>query len=194
MGEMSKPTEVIVLCEDYRQSSFALAYLKRCGISRGIRPILSPHGRGRAFDWVVKQYPVQVNAYRLAKARKHTWLIVAIDADTGTVAQRLGQMELELRQSAEPRLRELDPEDELIARLIPRRNIETWILALNNVAVNEIDDYKYTRAREDWAALIPTATAAFYDRARPNAEWPDALLESLRHGIHEMCRISQMAR
>lgn len=85
-------------------------------------------------------------------------------------------------------------QDETIARLVPRRNIETWILALNGIAVNEIDPYKHTRPREDWLALIPTATAAFYDWTRPKAESPDDLLESLRHGIDEMRRVFQTAR
>jgi hypothetical protein len=190
---MSKPTEVIVLCEDYRHSSFVLAYLRECRINCRIRPILSPRGRGSAFDWVVRNYPMQVNAYRLAKARKHTWLIVLIDADTGTVAKRLRQLDLELGRAEEPRLRELNTGNELIGRLIPRRNIETWILALNAHAVNEIDDYKCTRAREDWFPLIPIAAGAFFTLTRPNADMPEDLIDSLRHGIDEMRRLHKLA-
>jgi hypothetical protein len=188
---MSRPTEIIVLCEDHKHSSFVLSYLKKCRIDCRIRALLSP--RASAFNWVIKQYPIQVNAYRLAKARKHTWLIVVVDADTGTLARRLLQMEQELRGTSEPRLRELRIDDELIARLIPRRNIETWILALNRVTVNEIDDYKYKRDREDWPGLIQTAATALYELTRPNAELPDNLTDSLRHGIREINRVFQTA-
>jgi hypothetical protein len=188
---MSKPTEVIVLCEDNRTFFFTRSYLKRCGINRGIRPVISP--RGSAFTFVVNSFPAQVNAYRLAKARIHTWLIAIVDADTGTVAQRIGEMDRALTQAQEPRVRAMRIQDETIARLIPRRNIETWILALNAETVNETDDYKYTRAREDWPSLVPTAAEVFYTLTRPNADLPENLIDSIRHGIGEMARVFQAA-
>jgi len=190
---MSKPTEVIVLCEDNRTFSFARSYLKRCRIDSLIRPMISPRGKVSAFDWVVLQYPVQANAYRLLKARKHTWLIVFVDADTHPIEHRLGQLRTGLQQAEEPRLRELRIENETIARLIPRRNIETWLLALNGVDVNEVDDFKSERARDEWQAIIPTASAAFYDLTRQNAQRPESLIRSLRHGIDEMRRVFQLA-
>lgn len=186
---MSKPTEVIVLCEDYRQSAFTLSYLKRCGINRGIRPLLSPHGRGSAEQWVRSQYPIQVEAYRLAKSRKHTWLIVVVDADMATVARRLGQMNAALKQAGDHRLHEIDAENEKIARLVPRRNIETWILALNAVQVNEVDDYKSARSAEEWSGLISLASKALYAWTRPKIQLPEDLIDSLRFGIQEIERV-----
>jgi hypothetical protein len=190
---MSKPTEIIVLCEDNRTFSFTRTYLKRCGIQRGIRPVISP--RGSAFTFVVNNFPAQVNAYRLAKARIHTWLIAVVDADTGTVAMRIGEFDRGLAQAQEPRVRAMCIQDELIARLVPRRNIETWILALNTTPVNETDDYKRTfNTDEKWTALIPTATENFYTLTRSNASLPVDLIESLRHGIGEICRIFELTR
>jgi len=119
---MSKPTKVIVLCEDNRTFSFTRSFLKRCGIDRDIRPVISP--RGSAFTFVVNNFPAQVNAYRLAKARVHTWLIAVVDADSGTVAQRIGEMDRGLAQAQEPRVRGIRIQDETIARLVPRRNRE----------------------------------------------------------------------
>jgi hypothetical protein len=190
---MSKPTEVIVLCEDNRTFSFARSFLKKCRIDCLIRPLISLSGKASAFDWVVQQYPVQANAYRLAKARKHTWLIVFVDADTRPIEHRLGQLKMGLERAHEPRTREMCVEDESIARLIPRRNIETWILALNNVSVNETDDLKNTRSRDVWQALIPMASVTFYELTRLNAKWPESLIASLRHGIGEMRRVFQLA-
>ena len=131
-GKMSKPTAVIVLGEDNLTFSFTRSYLKRCGNQSG-HPSSYLAGRGCGFDFVVKNFPAQVNAYRLVKARIHTWLIAVVDADTGTAAQRIGEMDRGLTQAQEPRLRAIRIQDETIARLVPRRNIETWLLALNDV-------------------------------------------------------------
>lgn len=193
---MSKPTAVIVLCEDNRTFSFTRSYLKKCGINRGIRPIISPSGRGCGFDFVVKNFPVQVNAYRLAKARiPNTWLIAVVDADTGTVVQRIGEMDRELTRAQEQRVRAMRIKDEMIARLVPRRNVETWIEALNSSTVNEIEDCKETikRTDEEWSALIPTAAEAFHALTRRNADLPEDLIASLRHAVNEMRRVHQLA-
>jgi hypothetical protein len=190
---MSKPTSVVVLCEDNKTFAFTRSYLKRCGVSRNIRPVISP--RGSAFTFVVNSFPAQVNAYRLTKARLHTWLIAVVDADTSTVAQRIGEMDRALAQAQEPRVRAMRIQDETIARLVPRRNIETWILALNSTAVNETDDYKSTiKSNEKWHELIPSATESFFTLTRPNATLPTSLLDSLRHGIDEMRRLHKLAR
>jgi hypothetical protein len=192
---MSNPTEVIVLCEDIRTFSFTRSYLKRCGVDRNIRPVISPRGRGCGFDFVVSAFSAQVNAYRLAKARIHTWLIAVVDADTGTVAQRIGEMDKGLREAQEPRVRAIRIQDEMIARLVPRRNIETWLLALNDTTVNETDDYKHAiNTDEKWSAQIPGAAQAFFILTRQNAELPEGLIESLRLGIVEMHRVFQLAR
>ena len=185
---MSRPTAVIVLCEDNRTFSFTRTYLKRCGIEdRGIRPIISPR--------VIKNFAAQVNAYKLVSARLHTWLVAIVDADTGTVAQRIGQMNAELTNAQEPRVKAIRIEDERIARLVPRQNIETWILALNSRTVSETVDYKNTiKSNEEWFALIPVASETFYTLTRANAKLPEGLIASLRHGVDEMRRVFQLAR
>ena len=92
-----------------------------------------------------------------------TWLIAIVDADTSTIAQRIGEMDRGLTQSQEPRVRAMRIQDEAIARLIPRRNIETWILALNSTAINETDDFKGTiKTDEKWSELIPTVSQALH--------------------------------
>jgi hypothetical protein len=191
---VSKPTEVIVLCEDNKTFSFTRAYLKKCGINRGIRPVISP--RGSAFTFVMNSFPAQVNAYRLAKARIHTWLIVVVDADTSTIAQRIAEMDSGLTQAEEPRVRAMRMQDQMVARLVPRRNIETWILALNSTTVDEIENYKKTikKTDEEWSALIRAAAETFYILTRQNALLPENLIDSLRHGIDEMRRVFHLAR
>jgi hypothetical protein len=128
------------------------------------------------------------------KARKHIWLIVIVDADNGTVARRIGQMDAALAQFPEPRTQTLRIRDEKIARLVPRRNVETWIKALNSENVDETEDYKYDRSSEEWLSLIPDAVASFYALTRPNAALPTNLIDSLRHGAQEMNHLFQLAR
>ena len=112
---MSKPTEVIVLCEDNRTFSFTRSYLKRCGIQHGIRPVISQ--RGSAFTFVVNSFAFQVNAYLLTRVRKHSWLIAVVDADTGSVAQRIGEMDRRLTQAQEPRVRAVRLQDKRLPGL-----------------------------------------------------------------------------
>ena len=84
----------------------------------------------------------------------------------------------------------------LLKEFIPRRNIETWIEALNSAAVNETENYKETsrRTNEEWSALIPTASETFFMLTRQNADTPASLIDSLRHGIDEMRRVFQLSR
>lgn len=184
---MSKPTTVILLCEDNLTAALFRFYLIRCGIHhRDIRFLVSPKGRGAGENYVIRQYPAQVDAYRLSKAKKDTWLIVSIDADTGTVAGHLEQLNASLRQSGNQRLRDINIENEAIARLVPRRNVETWILVLTGTTANEIDDYSRSRRKEDWHELIQPASQELYSWVRPNAQIPARCNDSLHHAIHEL--------
>jgi hypothetical protein len=70
----------------------------------------------------------------------------------------------------------LIPDDtEEIARLVPKRNIETWILCLNDVQVNEDADYK--RTHDDWTELIRTAAGTLYVWNRPRVAVPASCVE-----------------
>ena len=86
-------------------------------------------------------------------------------------------------------------QNETIARLVPRRNIETWILALNYISVNETEDYKESsRFRHyEWNENTPLASIAFYELTRPNVEKPEGLIASLSHAVEEMRRVLQLA-
>jgi hypothetical protein len=76
---------------------------------------------------------------------------------------------------------------EQVARLIPRRNIETWILCLNAVEVNEETDYK--RTQNDWTELIRPALETLYAWTRPKTQVSDNCIPSLEHGVAELRRL-----
>lgn len=186
-GRMSRPTAVVLLCEDNLTASFLRSYLKQQGISRGIRVNLTRCGSG--FDWVFQQYPIEVNAYRQNKGRISSWLLVAVDADTSTVASRIERLYSSLKQSDNPRLREIRVQDEKIAHLVPRRNIETWLLALIGSQTNEVDDYKRSKNRDEWLDLANPAAIQLYTWTRRNAQLPPNCPESLLRAIPELIRM-----
>lgn len=192
---MSKPTETIVLCEDKLTESLVRSYLKSHRIgARNIRFVVSPRGRGAGERFVVRQFPAQVEAYRISNAKKATWLIVVIDADTGTVAGHIAELDTSLHECGNERLRNLRLENERIARLVPRRNIETWIVVLNGADVNEDMDYSNSKSKDEWHGLAIPGGAQLHRWTRPNAQIPSTCIESLHHGIRELRRVEALSR
>lgn len=126
-------SQIIILCEDRQHEVFIRHFLKKRHniTARQIRVVISPQGRGAGEQYVRREYPIQVKVLRqkhhLSKA-----LVTMIDADILTVSERLKQ------------LLPLPIETEKIVRLVPKRNIETWIHYLNNelLSINEIDTYQ----------------------------------------------------
>lgn len=85
---------------------------------------------------------MEVKAYRQNKNRVSIGLVVLIDADMGTLQDRLSQLASILDQDAQDKRRS----DEAIAIFVPKRNIETWIHYLQGETVNEEDAYaKYEK-------------------------------------------------
>jgi hypothetical protein len=81
----------------------------------------------------------------------------------------------------------VDGEHEQIARLVPKRNVEAWILCLNGHVVDEEDDYK--RKRDDWNDLIPEAAGTLIEWTRQKAALPNHCIDSLRTGVKELNRL-----
>jgi F0F1-type ATP synthase gamma subunit len=124
---------------------------------------------------------MEVAAYRSRSAK--TALIVVIDADTGTVEQRLTQLDKELRKNKKPKI---DANTDRVARLVPRRNVETWIKCLNGDAVDEKENYK--KARRDWDELAHSAGEMLFEWTQSKT-LPSHCVQSLRHGITELNRL-----
>jgi hypothetical protein len=180
---MNRASRVILLAEDQRHQSFVCRYLRHVGYSNhDVRRVPLPAGRGCGEQWVRERYAAEVAAYRQRSARAATALIVAIDADNGDRVRRLIQFQSAL-QNAQMFARE---NDERIAHVIPRRNVETWILCLNGVEVDEETDYSRQGKLDE---LIQQAATIFYEWSRPNAIIPNSCIASLRETISETRRI-----
>ncbi|MFN0172726.1 MAG: hypothetical protein ACKV22_40620 [Bryobacteraceae bacterium] len=100
-----------------------------------------------------------------------------------TVQHRLDQLAKSLADDGqEPR-----KEGERIVILIPKRSIETWILSLNGVVVDEGTYYK--RQRNGLDDEIATAAAQLVGWSRRNAIVPEHCVPSLRIAIQEIRRL-----
>jgi hypothetical protein len=181
---VSKPSLVIVVVEDDHHQRLVYRYLKKTGLKEhAIRVKRSPSGTGSAENWVRKQFVAEVSVYRARQVNNETRLIVVTDADARTVQDRLTLFDQALKDAGKQTVEGR----EKIARLVPKRNIETWILRLNDQAVDEETDYKKTR--DDWSELILPAAEALFQWTRPKMELPDDCTNSLRSGVRELNRL-----
>jgi hypothetical protein len=179
---MAKPSQLIVLVEDNRQQQLVFRYLRRIGLEpHAMRFMLPSSGSGE--QWVRERFPIEVTAYRRRNTHVETKLIAVIDADNLELQQRLARLDQKLHEAEV----DLIQEDEQVARLVPRRNVETWILCLIGDEVDEETDYK--RPRNDWTDLIRPAAHTLYVWTRPNAHIPELCVPSLRHGVAELRRL-----
>jgi hypothetical protein len=123
-------------------------------------------------------------------------MFVMIDADTKTVQERLNDLDNALVSAGQT---PVDPRRDPIARLVPKRNVETWILYLSTEGVypgtiDEEQDYKRTKSPEEWSSLTPSASETLFAWTRRDAMLPVNLVDSLRLGIQEIPRALPVER
>ncbi len=142
---------------------------------------LPPSGCGE--QWVRERYANEVAIYRKRAVRAATALVVALDADNGSVGRRIDQLQWALKSSEQaPR----GPEERIV-HLIPKWSIETWILRLSGVDVDEKTSYK--RTHDDVDGQIKGAAANFVAWSRPNSMVPAHRVQSLEVAIQEIQRL-----
>ncbi len=137
--------KIILLCEDKQTNSFVRNFLKHRNFKgRDITTLPLPARSGSGEQWVRKQYPKQLEAIR---NRRNAYLIVVIDADTGTLDNRHKELAKACReQDIPPRDHKEDPN---VLHIIPRRNIETWLAYLDNNNVDESTVYPKLNKESD---------------------------------------------
>jgi len=188
---MGDTAEYIVLCEDLQAQTFVYRALRRSGVGvRQIRKLPLPSktegGAGDAF--VVAKYAAEVKSFRARAAAKG--LVVHIDADMNSVASRHARLADALREAGQKARGKTEP----IAELVPKRNIETWIYALDTSLAARLDrsldeetDYRKLSGHQRDCA---TAAAALADGAKRGTlpESPTAT-PSLADGLQEFGRV-----
>ena len=185
---MSKASQFILLCEDKLQEVIARRFLLEHGVPNRVIRVerCADDGSGGAGEKYVRdRYPNELEACRTRHAS--TALIVMIDADTSTVADRNRQLDEACSN------RDIQPRGmhEPIAYIIPRRNIETWLAHLNGVDVDERTNYKpeysFRGAEADSRHLVKK----FVEWCRQQ-EMPGDPPASLRTACEEFVRIRPM--
>jgi len=128
--------EVVLLCEDRQDEVFIRRFLQRRGRERyAFRSLISPAGRGSGEQWVREQFPCELKAHRSQAGRRNTWLIVATDADTQSVDDRIRGLCEACKGAGIP----FRHPNERVMFVVPKRSIETWFAFLRGETVNESD-------------------------------------------------------
>ncbi len=143
---MSRTVHVVILCEDRQHEAFARRFLKQVGKDyRVLRVEISPKGRGSAEQFVQARFAKELAYYRARQHRVEQALIVLIDADRCSVAERIQQLET---AAAEVGQKPRGP-NERVAVFVAARNIETWLAYLDGQTVNEEDLYPPLKQERD---------------------------------------------
>ncbi len=181
----SRVSRYILLCEDRSQKRLVEHYFNRCGINKRIVSfvVASEKQHGGNVGWVLQEFPRELCACRQRAKKAQTLLIVVIDADDRTVDRRKNELVESVSSHESPAFTSDDP----VAVLIPRRNIETWILALLGRTVNEDEDYgRHSQfSRNDFI----TAARNTYDWSRENASPESTCVPSLISAFPEWRKI-----
>ena len=181
---MPSASMVLLLVEDDAQKVLIRRYLVANGFGgHQIRALPMASGRGAGEQWVRKQYPQVVKEYRSRTTKAVTILIVAIDADISSVAGRARLLADSLTiEGLNPR-----GESEKISHLIPKRNIETWILCLTGSEVDEANDYR--RDTRISAELLKPAAVKLLEWSRDVSGRPLNAVPSIITAMGELKRI-----
>jgi hypothetical protein len=143
---MSNPVSLTILAEDNQTKTFIRHFLYEHGWKpHDFRILPTPNVRGSGEQYVRKQFPKELKAYRGKCNHLGIALVAAVDADTLTVMERRQQLCQECRDQ------NIDPPqpEERVLLIIPKRNIETWLAYLRGETVNENNVYrKYAEESE----------------------------------------------
>ncbi len=142
---MKRHADVIILCEDRAHANFIRHYLKKRGFNNRKIRIMPRCSPASGAQFVEANYATQVKAYRSKANYLSVALLTVIDADTQAVEQIHERLEEQLQDAG----LEQRKAEERIAVLVPKRNIETWIVYLLGITVNEETDYKKCRLAKD---------------------------------------------
>ena len=134
----SRHADIIILGEDRAHANFVRHHLIKRGFNHRQLRVVPRDGSGSGAQFVLQRYATEVKAYRRQANHLSLALLTVIDADTQEV-QRIQRRLEERLQNANIENRKTD---ERIAILIPKRNIETWIVYLQGIPVDEESDYK----------------------------------------------------
>lgn len=180
----NRASQIILLCEDEEQERLAKQYMRQCDLDTERRVVSKVASRSGGNDsWVLNEFSKELDACRKRNTRTKTLLVVMIDADKFTVEDRSQQLSKRVKSAELEEISNNDP----LALLIPKRNIETWICALLGETVDEQTDYKKKKkpTRDDFRK----AAQMLYQWTRPKAALGKTCVPSLAAALPEWKKI-----
>lgn len=137
---MGATKKIVLACEDAQQSSFISECLKNLGakkLKRDLYPWIAareePNGN---VDTVIKRVTdVEFPAWQSRCPSCTTLLVVVADADMKSIPDRVACFPTCENSSL----------CNLYVIIVPKRNIETWVVLPNGMEVDETTDYKNSR-------------------------------------------------
>jgi len=97
---------VVILWEDRQQEVFARYFFQKRGFRGPFAVKICPKGKQSGEQYVRELYSIEVKAYRSKKNYLAISLVVVIDADKYTVADRLHQLDTALEEDSQLRRQE----------------------------------------------------------------------------------------
>ena len=155
---MSNKVSIALLCEDYHHAQFVNQFLaKKKHFARRIFPDgyrrRETGGAKPNNDFVVRRAAREVKVVR--KSHVKSALILVVDGDERGLPSRLGEIANEIKSAKMDAL----GGNELIAVLVPCRNIETWIHHFAGNEANETEDFA-PRYAKNYDAIAEADTFA----------------------------------
>lgn len=139
--------KIVLLCEDMQTIMFIRRFLKKRKFKpRDIFVRERAAGKKSGEQWVREEFPKEL---RYARSGTGRFLIVVIDADTGSKQDRLSQLTRECTRQGIAGKTDSDP----VILAVPRRNIETWFAYLQGTNVEETTAYPRLRQPRDCLPL-----------------------------------------
>lgn len=164
---------ITLLCEDHQMHTFACRFLYRRNFrARQVISLPCPQ-RGSGEQRVRKHFPT---ALRAVRGRKHAFLVVMIDADSGSTKNRRDQLARECRQQGVA----VPTEEDRVLVAVPRRNIETWFAYLAGRDVDETTRYPRLPRENDCKPLADALYDMCHVAQQLREPAPPSLLETCR--------------
>lgn len=138
--------DIVILGEDNGHDNFVRHHLKRRKFNDRQLRFIPRKQIGSGAQFVLQRYADEVKTYRRQANHLSCALLTVIDADRNEVQQVCRSLDNRLREAGVASRKDNDR----IAILIPKRNIETWTVYLQDVSVDEETDYKKHQLAENY--------------------------------------------
>jgi hypothetical protein len=172
----------ILLGEDLSHARFLNELLKNVkGEFRADgRPIIAPKGQGSGAQFVKDRFAKEVQAFRSRKYQPNLGLIVIVDADQGTIGDRIRELKEALAKCEKDPIGQQEP----ILLVIPKWCMETWVVHLINGNAKEIENCQIYKNRIESKDYRIAARQFASDFRTPPGNW----LPAMKHCAAEVSK------